>query len=95
MTDALASSPLANVSPDALGDLFTADPATLDDSAFSALISELRRRRSAFKSEEATKALRGKSPKAPRTSPPDAASASALDKPTGELELGDLFGEAQ
>lgn len=74
---------------DAIALMFDADPATLTDSQFTALISELRRRRSAFASEEAAKSL---APKKSRTKVEPGTSAPALDKPIGEVSLDDLLG---
>ena len=82
-------SPLALVAPDTLDALFLADPLELTDGQITGLITELRRRRSEFASQEAAKAA-----KPPRTKAAkgiaDAATASLLDKPVGEISLDDL-----
>lgn len=83
------ASPLLSTDPDSLTRLFEADPLTLSDADILTAITELRRRRSAFASEEAAKSLK---PKATRTkaSPQPASTAAALDKPVGEIGLDDL-----
>lgn len=74
---------------DAIAALFDADPATLDDASFEALISEFRRRRNVFASEEAANSLKAKKTRVvidPTTKP------TVLDKPTSEISLEDLEG---
>lgn len=83
------TSPLDAVSPDALTALFEADPTTLDDSALTSLIRELRRRRDVFAADEAAKSLAPKAKRTPTATVP-APLAAALDKPVGELDLDDL-----
>lgn len=90
-------SPLATVVPEALTALFEADPHTLPDAEFQALILEMRRRRSAFAAEEAAAATK---PKKERTapareadgspSPVQIANAALRDKPASEISLDDL-----
>ncbi len=89
MTD--VPSPLLTASPDSITALFEADPLTLSGADLMRLILELRRRRNAFASEEAAKALK---PKATRTkaSPEAVTRAPILDKPITELGLDDLLG---
>lgn len=87
MTD---TSLLAAPSPDAISELFRADPRTLSDSALTSLVHELRRRRNAFAADEAATAAKGKKAN-PRSARPDAATAAALDKPIGETSLEDLL----
>lgn len=95
MTDAsnpTSLSPLHSTSPTAIDELFLADPLSLGDAQFDALITEMRRRRSAFASEEAAKAAKaakGKSAKEPKAKV-DASVAAVLDKPISELTLDDL-----
>lgn len=90
MTD-VSLTPLTNLPADSIGDLFSADPSTLDDTAFTSLIREVRRRRSEFASQEATKRAAPKA-KTERALPVSAAQAAAADKPASELSLDDLEG---
>lgn len=75
--------------PSALDILFAADPMTLGAPDFAKVSSELRRRHSAFRAEEAAKALAPKKPRAGRIVVDEA----LLNKPTAEVTLADLFGE--
>jgi hypothetical protein len=84
------TSPLLFTDPDALTKLFDADPLTLDDAQIMQLITELRRRRSVFASEEAAKTLAGKSKRAKTEAPKDAEGAALADKPTSEVSLDDI-----
>lgn len=88
MTDT-PPSPLATVDADALSVLFEADPLTLTDAQFMALIVELRRRRNEFTAAEAAKALKPKSTRT-RATPQSTAASAALDKPPSEVSLDDL-----
>lgn len=81
-------SPLLIADPDSLTALFSSDPLEHTDAQRAALITELRRRRSVFASEEAAKALAGKTKRAKQGTDP--ADAAKLDKPAGELSLDDL-----
>jgi hypothetical protein len=83
-----APSPLTVADPDSLTALFSSDPLTHTDAQLADLCRELRRRRSVFASEEAAKALSGKKARAPKGTDPSAS--ASLDKPTSELNLGDL-----
>lgn len=86
--DMSEASPLAAASPDALTALFEADPLTITDAQLTVLVTELRRRRNAFLSEEAAKSLK---PKAKRVAVDvNATTPATLDKPTGEVSLDDL-----
>lgn len=98
-TDPLALSPLASVTPASLTALFEADPSTLSDADLSTLILDLRRRRSAFLSEEAATAAKGKKAKPSRPLdeegnrlPDKIGDASLRDKPGAEISLDDLTG---
>lgn len=84
-------SPLASANPLSIDQIFEADPQTLTDVEFAALITELRRRRSAFAAEEAAKQAKGKAAKEPKAPKPSASTAAKLDKPAGELSLDDLL----
>lgn len=86
MTDA---SPLSVASPDALTAMFEADPTSLSDAQLMVLVTELRRRRNVFTSEEAAKALKPKTTRA-KAEPQSAAASAALDIPPSELSLDDL-----
>jgi hypothetical protein len=85
-----APSILTTTDPDAIAELFKADPSTLDHAALTRLTIELRRRRSQFASEEAAKQV---APKATRPKAPalPAAEAAALDKPVAETNLEDFL----
>lgn len=85
----MSESPLLSTDPDSLTRLFEADPMSLSDADILTAITELRRRRNAFASEEASKSLK---PKATRTKAESvsAPKAAALDKPVGEISLADL-----
>lgn len=87
MTDTTTLSPLTAISLDSI---FSANPRELDDTSRRALLVELRRRRSEFRAQLAAKeaAPKAKRAKAEAVSAPKAA---ALDKPLGELDLGDLL----
>lgn len=82
-------SPLLSTSPDALSALFAADPVKLEDPELRALITELRRRRSAFRAEEAAKSLKPAAKRA-KAETQSAPAAAALDKPTSEISLDDI-----
>ncbi len=86
----MTDSPLLQADADSLTVLFESDPLTLTDAQTLTAITELRRRRNVFASEEAAKAL---APKKTRTKAQPAANASQaaqLDKPIGEVSLDDL-----
>ena len=85
-----ADSPLLSVNNDALTALFEADPLTLTDADLMRLVSELRRRRSVFASEEAAKALAGKKTRGVKADPATPTTALTSDKPTSELSLDDI-----
>jgi len=84
------TSPLLSTDPDAVTKLFDADPLTLTDAQLLALITELRRRRSVFASEEAAKALAGKAKRARGSNDASPEAAALADKPTSEISLDDL-----
>lgn len=91
VADTTPGHPLADANPDALTALFDANPMDLDDASFDHLIAEMRRRADIHASEEAKKAAAPKKP-APKTKPSTGTkAASMLDKPVGELSLGDLL----
>lgn len=90
MTD--AEGPLAAVDPEAIVRAFEADPMTLSDAQLDALVTELRRRRSAFLAAEAIKQMNRK-PKAKAPPAPDAAEAALRDKPISEITADDIFGD--
>lgn len=73
---------------DAIAAIFSADPTSLSDAEFNALIAEFRRRRNVFASEEAAASLKAKKSK-PTVTPVDPA---MLDKPASEVSLDDLLG---
>lgn len=81
----MSDSPLTSASPDSLTVLFDSDPMTLTDSQILAAVTELRRRRNVFASEEAAKALAPK-----RTRAKAEPTSAPLDKPTSEIGLEDL-----
>lgn len=81
------SSPLAEANPDSLTALF-GDPMEKPEAEITALVDELRRRRSVFASEEAVRAMKDK-PKRAKVGT-DPASPQVLDKPSSEISLGDL-----
>ena len=81
----MSDSPLTSASPDSLTVLFDSDPMTLTDSQILAAVTELRRRRNVFASEEAAKALAPK-----RTRAKAEPASTPLDKPTSEIGLEDL-----
>lgn len=85
----VTNTPLAHVDPDSVKYIFDANPNTLPDDDFRTLIIELRRRRSAFASDEAAKAAKGKKERLAKT-PVTASAAATLDVPAGELTLDDL-----
>lgn len=89
-----ATGPLAEVDPDAITQAFAADPMTLTDAQLDVVVTELRRRRSAFLAQEAAKSLNRKT-KAKAEPPPtvDAEKAAALDKPLSELTAEEFFGD--
>lgn len=84
--------PLSGVSEEAITMAFAADPIHLTDLQLDILVTELRRRRSAFLAQEATKALNKKSKAKPEPAP-DAATAAIRDKPITELSSEELFGD--
>lgn len=93
----MSDSLLASTNPDAISELFKADPLTLDETALTKLVSELRRRRNDFLSAEAAaaakpKATRAKASAADKAALADSAKAAELDKPTHELTLDDMLG---
>lgn len=73
---------------DSIAAIFAADPTSLSDAEFNALITEFRRRRNVFASEEAAASLKAKKSK-PTPTPVDPA---MLDKPASEVSLEDLLG---
>ena len=82
---------MTDLPADPIAAMFDADPQSLTDAQFQALIHEVRRRRSVFASEEAAKALapkRARSRPEPSDAPP---SPSTLDKPITEVNLDDLL----
>lgn len=87
-TPDLSHSPLSIMTVE---DIFAADPADLADPDFDALVKELRRRRDVFAADEAAKASEGKKARAKRDPTITAATAAALDKPVGEVNLDDLL----
>lgn len=84
----LDHTPLASVS---IEEIFAADPTTLTDAEFAALVAEVRRRRSVFHAEEAAKQAKGKKASAPKAPAMSAAETAKVDKPTSELDISDLF----
>lgn len=93
MGEELALSPLSTVDPAALDTLFLSDPMTLSDADILRTVTELRRRRSVFASEEAAKSLAAKKPKS-RAAPTTDANAATVDKPASEITMDDLLGDA-
>lgn len=92
MPDPLTLTPLLDVSPDAISEIFLADPSTLPDDKLDFLVKELRRRRSDYQSAQAAVAAKGKKGQSePKPPKPTATEAAKLDKPAGEIELGDLL----
>lgn len=83
------TSPLTTVDPNALTAMFEADPLTLTDAAYMALIIEMRRRRNVHLAEEAAKALKPKSTRT-KAEPQSASVAAARDTPITEVNLDDL-----
>lgn len=76
---------------DTIAAVFASDPRELTDASLTVLITELRRRRSVFQSEEAAKALAPKKTRAkPTTNSPLLA-----DKPVSEMTLADLMGDGE
>jgi hypothetical protein len=80
--------PLAMVDPEAITLAFASDPMTLTDGQLDTLVTELRRRRSAFLAAEATKALTKKPRAKPGPAEP-AERAAATD--TGGPPPTDIF----
>lgn len=76
---------------DAIALMFESDPAALDDSTFTALIHEFRRRRNVFLSDEAAASLKAKKSRV-AVQPSTPSLAAKLDKPASEVELDDLLG---
>lgn len=87
-----ATGPLADVDPDAISLAFSSDPMLLTDHQLDVLVTELRRRRSAFLAQEAAKQLNRKTKPKPEPAPP-AEQAAVRDKPMAELTSEDFFGE--
>ena len=83
------ASPLTTTDPNALTAMFEADPLTLSDAAYMALIIEMRRRRNVHLAEEAAKALKPKASRA-KAEPTSAGLAAARDTPITEINLDDL-----
>jgi len=79
-----------NIPADTIATYFDADVNTLDDAAFKAIVVEVRRRRSVFASEEATKALEPKRQK-PTVALKSTAGAVASNVPANEVDLEDLL----
>lgn len=73
---------------DAIAAIFDADPMPLPDSEFNILITEFRRRRNVFASEEAAASLKAKKAKPTLV----ASNPVMLDKPASEVSLDDLLG---
>lgn len=95
MTDT-AASPLADVNPNSLTELFAVDPSTVAPVVFEKLILEFRRRADERAAEaariEAEGEAKKRKPKTEKGRIVDVALAAIADKPVSELQLGDLFG---
>lgn len=85
----MSESPLLSTNPDALSALFEADPLVLTDAQIMSAITELRRRRNAFASEEAAKSLAPKKTRAKPAPNADPLAAAARDIPVTEVDLDD------
>lgn len=84
--------PLSGVDEEAITRAFAADPMTLTDRDIDILVTELRRRRSAFLAAEAAKQIAKKpKPKAPPAAPAEVAVVD--DKPISEVTPEDIFGD--
>lgn len=81
------NTPLAAADPDSLTAYFAGDMVDKPEADIVALVSEVRRRRSVWASEEAVKAMNEKKKRPKATDP---ATAALLDKPTSELSLDDI-----